>query len=137
RRQPDARRVGLRLPPPLRTPSPCAARQGPAVGRRVGAGLLVPSGCSVETFYPVAARSMMSWVSTRRRHSRSRDASDLPPSALPSRRLWRLNADSACHLWPYTRFDRDPSGLGTNRRSICPRYLPPGSPACPRVLIGM
>ncbi|MBN9524510.1 hypothetical protein J0H58_39350, partial [bacterium] len=47
------------------------------------------------------------------------------------------NADSTCHRWPNTRRARDPSGFGTNRRAICRRYFPPGSPACPRVLIGM
>lgn len=26
--------------------------------------------------------------------------------------------------------------LGANRRAIWPRYLPPGGPSCPRVLIG-
>lgn len=28
--------------------------------------------------------------------------------------------------WPNTRLYREPSGLGTNRRAIWPRYLPPG-----------
>lgn len=80
---------------------------------------------------------MRLWVSTRRRHSRSRLPSDRPPRALPSRRLCRLKADSACHRWPNTRRDRAPSGLGANRRGIWDRYRPPGGPSCPRGLIGM
>src|SRR5262249_38866224 len=52
--------------------------------------------CCVETIYQVAAKSMRSWVSTRRRHSRSRLSSDLPDSALPSRRLCREKALSMC-----------------------------------------
>ena len=76
-------------------------------------------------------------VSTRRNPSRSREASDLPPRELPSRRLCRENADSTAHRWPYTRFDRDPSGLGRNRRVIWPRYRPRGGPPWPRVFTGM
>src|SRR5262249_1910145 len=67
---------------------------------------------SVETIYPAAARSMRLWVSTRRRHSRSRLPSDFPARALASLRLRRENADSACHRWPNTRLDRLPPTWG-------------------------
>src|SRR5205814_9806139 len=46
-------------------------------------------------------------------------------------------AASTCPRGPNPRRYRDPSGLGANRRGIWDRYLPPGSPSCPRVLIGM
>lgn len=60
----------------------------------------------------------MLWINTRRRHSRSREASERPPSELPSRRLCLLNADSACHLWLETRLCRLPRGFLRNRLTI-------------------
>lgn len=62
------------------------------------------------------------WVSTRSWHSRSREASERPPRELPSRRLCRENADSACHRWPYTRLCRLCLGFLRNRLTICRRY---------------
>ena len=66
---------------------------------------------------------MRLWVSTRSRHSRSREASDRPPRALPSRRLCRENADSACHRWPYTRWCWLPLGFLRNRFHHLPAVL--------------
>jgi hypothetical protein len=39
----------------------------------------------------------MLWVKTRRKHSRLRLSSERPLTALPSLRLCRLKALSACH----------------------------------------
>ena len=81
--------------PDLLLPTVSGARHR---GARPAPVALLP--CFVETIYLWAARSMRLWVSTRRWHSRSREASERPPRELPSRRLCRLNADSACHLCP-------------------------------------
>ena len=78
------------------------------------------------------------WVSTRSWHSRSREASERPPSALPSRLLCREKADSTCHRWPNTRRCREPFGFFRNRFTICRRYVVLGHfRPCPRGLIGM
>lgn len=78
------------------------------------------------------------WVSTRSWHSRSRDASDRPPRALPSRRLCREKADSTCHRWPNTRRCREALGFFRNRLTICRRYVVLGHfRPCPRGLMGM
>src|SRR5207248_1205117 len=78
------------------------------------------------------------WVSTRSWHSRARAASDRAPRALPSRRLWREQADSACHRRPYTRRWRLPPGLFRNRLTLWRRFLVLGPfRPCARRLRGM
>ena len=65
---------------------------------------------------------MRLWVSTRRWHSRSREASDRPPRESRAAACAGEKADSACHRWPYTRRCRLPFGFLRNRLTICRRY---------------